>query len=261
MATVKHLYILLTITLLSITTGCKKESSLEWDMDVYTKIRKSGNDTLYALSAYAYAYQEMSDVTLTIPGYNDKDGNYIVPKESNMTKFIGLNKSWILPTSNSDYTKIYPVIGEYSIVATNTNDGAKYSKTNNLSRFIVLPSKFVSLTYNQTENKYILSWNWMSGATNYRIYLYKGEELVAQSSLTREPTGSITLTDGKGYNDISIATGDNISFEVVGNVYESSTSSKIKSQASMVYDIKWGDSYKAPEESAASSSASASNAE
>lgn len=261
MTTTKYFYILLIIITLNTFTGCKKDSSLEWDMDVYTKIRKSGNDTLYALTAYAYAYQEMSDVVLTIPGYNDEDGKYIVPTKTNMSKFIGLNKSWILPTTNSDYTKTYPVVGDYSIEATNTEDGAKYSKSNNLSRFIILPSKFLALTYNQADNKYILTWNWMSGATNYRIYLYKGEELVAQSSLTREPTGSIVLTDGKGYNDISIETGDNITFEVVGNVYESSTSSKIKSQASMVYDIKWGDSYKAPEESSSSPAASASNAE
>ncbi|QZE14342.1 hypothetical protein K4L44_00090 [Halosquirtibacter laminarini] len=247
--------VIVCITLFTMVS-CGDSTSLDWDVDIYTKIRKSGNDTIYALSGYAYAYQPMSKVSVSTPTYTDEDGKFENSQEISLRKFIGLDNSWILPGLDSDYSKTYPIIGDYTFYATTSGGDATYTKNNTISKKVILPTSFVSVIYDATSDSYKITWNWMSGVTNYRVNLYKGDLLVAQSGLTREPIATITIQEGKGFNDVAVAIGDAVNFEVVGNVYETSTSSKIEIQASMVQSIVWGEDYNAPSSSSSSSTAS-----
>ncbi|QZT35614.1 hypothetical protein K5X82_09785 [Halosquirtibacter xylanolyticus] len=250
--TLETLVIFIALMMLN---SCTSSSSLDWDVDVYTKIRKDGNDTLYALTAYAYSYQNIANVTLDVPAYTNEEDEYIQSKTLLMSKFVGQDKSWILPTNNGSYVKEFPVIGTYQFSATNVDDSSSGVKENTLGQSIVLPTEIYTIVYDAENNSYKLTWNWMTSAANYRAYVYKGDVMLSQSSLSRDPNGVITLTDGKGYNNVEVNNGDAVMFEIVGNVYESASSTRLQSQASMTYNLNWGESYTSPSAPAASSSA------
>ncbi|MDC1105355.1 hypothetical protein OAT16_01540 [Prolixibacteraceae bacterium] len=254
----RTLDILMIFTSLLTFVSCSSSSSIDWDVDVYTKIRLDGNDTLYALTAYAYAYQNISNVTVSTPAYTNENQEYIKPTTLLMSKFVGQDNSWYLPAENAAYVKTYPIVGTYEFNAVGSGDNNAVLKKNTLSQRVILPSEIYTITFDDKTNSYNLTWRWMTDASNYRAYVYKGTEMISQSSLSREPIGIINLTDGKGYNGIEVNQGDAVTFEIVGNIYEGATSSRIQSQASMTYDLNWGESYTSP--TAPAPSASASNA-
>lgn len=167
----------------TLTTNGKKVLTCQDCGNVETKILY--NVSQVSLSATTYSYTgKVITPTVTV-------------KDSNGTKL----------TENKDYTVTYPdgrkAVGKYTVTVKLKGD---YSGSKKISFSIINLAKTSSLTASSTTKGTLkISWAAVSGATGYRVFVYKSSDSSTRKLVAKVSTTSYTLT--KDYNDKALKIG------------------------------------------------------
>ncbi len=167
----------------------KKVSTCKDCGDVRTTILYNVSQFILADTSYAYTGKVITPAVTV----KDSDGNTL--KE------------------DVDYTVTYPdgrkSIGKYTVKVTLKGD---YSGSKKVS-FTITPAKTAKITSKTTSKSVALTWDAVSGATGYRVYVYKSVDSKTRIKLA-SVTGKTTYTALKDYNGKALKAGETYKFAI-----------------------------------------------
>lgn len=123
---------------------------------------------VFATSYYVYGNSSLSSASVTTP----------LATTIQLEPYSTNTYIYYLEPDSSQYTTSYPTEGSYLFDVTSA-DGNTFSVTDDQDFYDLDFAQIDSLYYDDTYDGYYLSWNVISGADSYAIYLYNSEnELV-----------------------------------------------------------------------------------
>ncbi|MGE5394518.1 MAG: hypothetical protein ACM3P1_07210 [Candidatus Saccharibacteria bacterium] len=184
MKQLKILFILLAVVL---ATSCNKEEQVTGVGDVLIVAKKSGSDTVYGISLYAYTFSSFSSVSAVGPS-----------NSHNTYTLKSMNGTFGYETPDSEFSTAKPAAGTYTFTATFDN-GVKQVFDNTLLDAVLPIPTFEKCAYNKLTQQLEVKWQLLNGATSYAINILDGSKIVFASQPLRNvtsPSFAIRSTPG-----------------------------------------------------------------
>lgn len=183
----KQLRILAILLAVILTTSCNKEEQTTGVGDVLIVVKKSGSDTVYGVSLFAYTFSSFSSVSAV------SSGN---PPKSYTLK--SMNGAFGYETPENSYSTTKPAAGTYTFTATFVNGVQQVFENTLLDAVLPIPT-FENCAYNKATQQLEVKWQLLSGATGYTINILDGSKVVFASQPLRDvtkPSFAIRSTPG-----------------------------------------------------------------
>lgn len=226
----KLLSFLILIMVLPVLFSCNfLENEKSYVADTYIIVSISGEDTIYALEAYAQSNYSMSSVTLT----SEADSNFECELEPAGYYGTYYQKSAV----PEDFSTVKPAesVYRFSIVFSDeTSDVVE----DHITSSIILPPVISEVISDKLTNSISITWQQTDNADIYTIKMFRNDTLVYLSNLIDESISSKEITfDSNGwYSYSNINPGDSLDIIVVGILKETGNSETIRLQSLSLSD-------------------------
>lgn len=172
----KQLRILAILLAVILITSCNKEEQATGVGDVLIVAKKSGSDTVYGVSLFAYTFSSFSSVSAV-----SSDN----PPKSYTLK--SMNGAFGYETPENAYSTTKPAAGTYTFTATFENGVQQVFENTLLDAVLPIPT-FENCAYNKATQQLEIKWQLLNGATGYTINILDGSKVVFASQPLRDVT-------------------------------------------------------------------------
>lgn len=169
--------------------------------DAIIIVKKSGTETVYGYSLYAYSFSPFKSVTAT---------NAVIPDK---TFTLGVNQEYktnfYFETKDADFISTKPVASTFKFSAVFENGASDEFQDEVTDKILAVPS-IDKTEYNATSKELGVTWTPITGADSYGINILEGEKVVY---------GSPELLNTVKYYPVSSTSGWVTGHPVVGKTY------------------------------------------
>ncbi|HLN71988.1 MAG TPA: hypothetical protein VK205_01760 [Prolixibacteraceae bacterium] len=183
----KQLRIFMILLAVVLATSCNKEEQATGVGDVLVVAKKSGAETVYGLSLYAYTFSTFSSVS-AVSSAN--------PPKTYTLK--AMNGTFGYETPENAYSTTKPAAGTYTFTATFENGVQQVFENILLDAVLPIPT-FEKCEFNKATQQLEIKWQLLNGATSYAINILDGSKTVFASQPLRNvssPSFAIRSTRG-----------------------------------------------------------------
>jgi hypothetical protein len=170
----KQFRILAIVLLAALITSCNKDSDNATGVgDVLIVAKRSGANTVYGISIYAYTFSAFQSVKVTDTSESGKTYD-LQSNQGYKTNFY-----YEIPDAQFTTTKPTPATYNFSGIFEN---GATDEFQDVLTDKVLAPPAIEQCTYNSTKSLQELTWTTLSGADSYAINILDGTTIVFASA-------------------------------------------------------------------------------
>lgn len=177
----------LFLTLLIVSCN-KSEDTSTGVGDVILVAKKSGSDTVYGLSIYAYSFNSFKSVT-AVENENAKTYSLKVNQ--------GYKTTFYYDTPDADFITVQPSAATYDFSAVFENGATDQFQDILTDKFLPLPI-FNKTEYNSTDGLFEIKWDQVPEADSYSIHILDGSTLVFGSLELANTVNSYSINANGG---------------------------------------------------------------
>lgn len=219
----------------ALMTSCIKSDEKATGVgDVLIVSKKSGEDTVYGLSLYAYTFSSFQSVTADSSGV----GDHIFTLKPNQ----GYKTNFYYETPEAEFTTTKPAAATFNFSSVFEN-GTVQEFQDVLSSKALLPPVIDSCKYSSTEHLLKINWATVTDADTYTITILDGSTLVFGSPEFDNTYKAFSIsTEGIGWaSGFTPVSGKTYTVRLFAFLYESGANS-YNVQASTLTDttVVWG---------------------
>lgn len=170
----KQLRILAILLAVLMVSSCNKDEEGTGTGDALIVVKKSGSNTVYGLSIYAYTYSTFTSVS-AVSSAN--------PGKTYTLK--AMNGAFGYETPESEYSTVKPAAATYTFTATFDNGVQQVFENTLLDAVLPIPT-FEKCAYNKLTQQLEIKWQLLNGATSYAINILDGSKIVFASQQLRD---------------------------------------------------------------------------
>lgn len=174
----KQFRILVILLAVVMATSCNKEEQATGVGDVLVVAKKSGSNTVYGISLFAYTFSTFTGVSVVSPANPPK--SYTLKSK---------NGTFGYETPESEFSTVKPGAGTYTFTATFENGAQQVFENTLLDAVLPIPT-FEKCAYNKLTQQLEIKWQLLSGATSYSINILDGSKIVFASQQLRDISSS-----------------------------------------------------------------------
>jgi len=168
--TMKHLKIFTLILAIAVLASCKKADEQATGIgDAVIVAKKSGTNTVYGLSLYAYTFSTFKSVQAV---------SSLAPEKTfNLNSFQSYKSNFYYETPDASYTTTPPAAATYNFSATFENGVLDTFQDELSTKVLALPVIDTCLYYS-SRHALRLTWGKVTDAFSYSINILDGEKIV-----------------------------------------------------------------------------------
>ena len=235
MKNVKPIF-LLFILLLAISCNDKNDDDSTVIGDVIVVSKKSGDNTVYALTFYAYAYSSLKSVKVT---------GVVNPVSVDLTSTgTYSNFDFIKVPTDNDFSTTKPSIDTFTFNAEFEN-GSTYVAQDILTSDILEPVTIETCQYNVTNDRAEFSWTALTNADSYSIDILddSGYQVFMSNTIANTYTKVYLESSTSGWKTGYPVTGKTYTVRIFAYKYEDSNNPDLYNVQSTSYSqntLVWG---------------------
>jgi len=188
----KHFKFLLIGLLAIFTISCNNSNDEATGVgDVLIVAKKSGANTVYALSFYAYTFSTFSSV---------KAVNQANPSESYTLKANqGFKTNFYFEPPDAEFTTTVPAFATYNFSAVFENGATDEFQDVLTDKHLAIPT-ISKVEFNSVNSSFDISWALLTDADSYAVNIFDGSTLIFASPQLSESSKSFSIrSDGSGW--------------------------------------------------------------
>lgn len=187
----KHLKTIAIAFLVFIVVACNKENEQTGTGDVMIVAKKSGGETVYGLSFYAYTFGTFESVK----AFSTSDPGKIYTLKPNQ----GLKTNFYYETTDAEFKTTKPAASTYTFQFVFLN-GTTHEWQDILLETTLEPPTFEKCEYNETAHQLEVTWAALANADSYAINILDGQNVVfASPELANTGKSYFIKTSGGGW--------------------------------------------------------------
>lgn len=229
----KQLRILAILLATLLVASCNKDEEGTGTGDALVVVKKSGSNTVYGLSLYAYTFSTFTSVSAVSSANPEK--TYTL--KSNLSNFS-------YETPQTEFSAVKPAAATFTFSATFEN-GVQRTFQNTLLDAVLPVPAFDQCEYNETTHQLEIKWPLLDGATGYAINILEGNQMVfATAELKNISTGAFNIrANGGGWKTgFTPVSGKSYTVRLLAFMYEPQGGSYNIQCVSMAdTNVSWGD--------------------
>lgn len=227
-------FFVLFVLALSILSCNKKDDVATGVGDAVVIVKKSGNNTVYGVSLFAYTFSAFQSVKVVSTAAPDKTFTL----KANQ----GYTSNFYLEAADNDFSTTKPAATTYKFSAIFEN-GATDEFQNELSDKVVAPTILDTCQYKPTRHLLRVVWKDVTDADSYSISIYDGSTLVFASLEIANTIRAYSIVSyGSGWaSGFTPQNGKTYTVKVYAYLYEPSKSSyNVQAVSVTESQVVWG---------------------
>jgi hypothetical protein len=235
MKSVKTIFFLLVLSL-AISCNDKDEENTTLIGDVVVVSKKSGDNTVYALAYYAYAFTNLKSVKVTEAG------------SSNLVDLVlsgaYMNNYFVKEPTDADFLTTKPSAGTFTFDA-EFETGSTNVAQDILTSDIIDPVTIETCQYSVTNSRAEFKWTALTGADSYSIGIFdaSGNTVFMSNPITNTYTNVYLDANASGWISNQPVIGETYTVRIFAFKYEDSNnfdSGNIQSTSYSQATMVWG---------------------
>jgi len=231
----KHLKTIAIAFLVVITASCGKDNEQTGTGDVMIVAKKSGGETVYGLSLYAYTFGTFESVK----AFSAADPGKIYT----LKPIPGLKTNFYYEMTDAEFKTTKPAASTYNFQFVFLN-GTTHESQDILLETALEPPTFEKCEYNETDHQLEVTWAALTNADSYAINILDGQNVVfASTELANTGRSYFVKTTGGGWaTGFTPTSGKTYKVKLLAFHYEAQNNA-YNVQATSVSEttVTWGD--------------------